>query len=134
LEGLGAGAPHVAVEIISAAERDVDQEAQLDRYRHMGVAELVRFDCDDVERPLRVWDRTDDGLVERSLERSTSAECAQLGVFWVVVDDSELGRALRLARDPEGRILLPTPVEKERRERELAEKRIRELEEELRHR
>jgi len=122
------GAPHVAVEIISATERDVDQEAQLLRYRQMGVAELVRFDCDDAERPLRIWDRTNDDLVERVLERPTSAECKPLGVFWVVVDDPELGRALRLARDRDARELLPTPVE---HEREKAERRIRELEEEL---
>jgi Uma2 family endonuclease len=139
------GAPHVAVEIISATERDMDQEAQLSRYRQMGVAELVRFDCDDVERPLRVWDRTDDDLVERALEQPTSAECKPLGIFWVVVDDLELGRALRPARDPEGRDLLPTPVEQGRRElaraqqehareREEAERRIRELEEQLRRR
>ena len=121
------GAPHVAVEIISATEREVDQEAQLARYRQMGVAELVRFDCDDAERPLRVWDRTDDDLVERTLGRPNSAECRPLGVFWVVVDDPLLGRALRPASDSEGRDLLPTPVEK-------AEARIRELEEELRRR
>jgi Uma2 family endonuclease len=119
------GAPHVAVEIISATERDVDQEAQLARYRQLGVAELVRFDCDDPERPLRIWDRTTDGdLVERTLERATSTECKPLGIFWVVVDDPVLGRALRPARDPDGRELLPTPLEK-------AEARIRELEEQL---
>ena len=118
------GAPHVAVEIISPTERDVDQEAQLARYRQMGVAELVRFDCDDLERPLRVWDRVDEDLVERTLERPTAAECGPLGFFWVVVDDPELGRAVRPACDPEGRELLPTPVEK-------AEQRIRELEAEL---
>lgn len=123
------GAPHVAVEVISATEREVDQEAQLQRYRQMGVAELVRFDCDDLEQPLRVWDRTGDDLVERTLERPTSAACKPLGIFWVVVDDPELGRALRPARDPEGRDLLPTPVEHERRK---AERRIRELEEQLR--
>lgn len=117
------GAPHVAVEIISATEREVDQEAQLAGYRQMGVAELVRFDCDDLERPLRVWDRTDDDLVERTLQRPTSTECRHLNLYWVVVDDAELGRALRLARDAEGRDLLPTPFE-----------RIRDLEEELRRR
>jgi Uma2 family endonuclease len=115
------GAPHVAVEVISATERDVDQEAQLVRYRQMGVGELVRFDCDDIERPIRVWDRTEDDLVERTLQRPTSTECRPLGLYWVVVDDAELGRALRLARDAEGRDLLPTPFE-----------RIRELEEQLR--
>jgi Uma2 family endonuclease len=117
------GAPHVAVEVISSTERDVDQEAQLTRYRQMGVAEFVRFDCEDLERPLRVWDRTDDDLVERTLQRPTSTECRHLNLYWVVVDDRELGRALRLARDAEGRDLLPTPFE-----------RIRELEEELRQR
>lgn len=121
------GAPHVAVEIISATERDVDQDAQLARYRQMGVGELVRFDCDDNERPLRVWDRTDVDLVERTLERPNSAECRPLGIFWVVVDDPLFGRALRPARDPDGRELLPTPLEK-------AEARIRELEEQLRQR
>jgi Uma2 family endonuclease len=128
------GAPHVAVEIISATERDVDQEAQLARYRQMGVAELVRFDCDDPERPLRVWDRTDEDLVERTLERPTSAECRPLGIYWVVVEDPELGRALRPAHDAEGSELLPTPVEHERREREKAESRVRELEDQLRRR
>jgi Uma2 family endonuclease len=132
------GAPHVAVEIISATERDVDQEKQLAGYRQMGVAELIRFDCDDTERPLRIWDRTDDDLVERTLDRSNSAECRVLGIFWVVVDDPELGRALRPARDAEGRELLPTPVEQARleleREREVAQRRIRELEEQLRRR
>jgi hypothetical protein len=129
------GAPHVAIEIISATEREVDQEAQLERYRQMGVAELVRFDCDDAERPLRIWDRTDDDFVERALERPTSAECKPLGIYWVVVDDPALGRALRPARDRDGRELLPTPVEHERRERERerrdAERRIRALEEQL---
>src|SRR6185436_12478032 len=110
------GAPHVAVEVISATERNVDQEAQLQRYRQMGVAELVRFDCDDAERPLRVWDRSDNDLVERTLERPGSTKCGPLGIFWVVVADPVLGRALRLAHDFDGHELLPTPVEHARLE------------------
>ena len=55
----------------------------------------------------------------------------RLVIYWVVVDDPALGPALRLARDPDGLELLPTPVEHERQKAEL---RIRELEEQLRRR
>jgi hypothetical protein len=79
----------------------------------------------DVARTILSSAHSSDGLRRK---------CRPLGIFWVVVDDPELGRALRLARDPEGRELLPAPVEYEPHEREKAELRIRELEEMLRRR
>src|SRR6478736_7336335 len=51
------GAPHVAVEIISDSDaRDANWEENLERYRRLGVSELVRFDYQTPEQPLRIWD------------------------------------------------------------------------------
>ena len=102
------GAPHVAIEIVSATDRDLGE--QLARYRQMGVVELIRFDCDDLARPLRVWDRVDEDLVERSLLVVTEAECTVLPVIWTVVPDPALGPSLRPA-DRSTRVLLPSPSE-----------------------
>jgi hypothetical protein len=50
-----------------------------------------------------------------------------LGVHFCVCDDAKLGPMLRVARDPEGKDLLPTPDEA----RLIAEARVRELEAEI---
>ena len=50
------GAPHVAVEVISDAdERDRDWGLKLNRYRRLGVSELVRFDPEENEGSLRAF-------------------------------------------------------------------------------
>jgi Uma2 family endonuclease len=60
------GAPHLAVEIISASDStDTPWSAKLERYRKVGLRELVAFDADDPDRPLRSWDFADGDLVER---------------------------------------------------------------------
>jgi Uma2 family endonuclease len=60
------GAPHLAVEIISASDStDTPWSAKLERYRKVGLRELVAFDADDPDRPLRIWDFADGDLVER---------------------------------------------------------------------
>lgn len=88
---------------------------------------------------LRVWDRVDDDLVERVIEGDTT-RCNALGLYWVVRAIEEAPSALRLAEDPEGRVLVPDRVEREReararaREQEAAARRIAELEAELRRR
>lgn len=126
------GAPQLAVEI--ASPNDDAWEAHLADYHVMGVEELVRFDRDAADAPLRVWDRVEGDLVERILESPRVAECGPLGLFWVIADDPELGPALRLARDPEGSDLLPTPQEAEARaeqERAALARRVSELEERL---
>jgi Uma2 family endonuclease len=117
------GAPQVAVEVISGSdERDRDWGAKLDRYRRLGVAELVRFDSESSTESIRVWDAVDGNLVERSYE--TAARSNVLSAFWVVATDPVLGPTLRLSHDPEGRNLYPTPAER-------AERRVEELEAEL---
>ena len=118
------GAPELAVEIVSKSDqRDLDWEDKLRRYRASGIRELVRFDAEDDEQPIRVWDRVEEDLVERSPEDSDLRECVALGLWWAVVP-SALGPTLRLARRPDGGELLPTPGEERvRLAEELAEER-----------
>ncbi len=122
------GAPQLAVEVVS--ESDAAQPSwneKLARYHALGVEELVRFDPDGAPGArLRVWDRVEGDLVERVVEQDVTA-CAVLGLWWVVRPGAGLDLALRLARDPEGQDLLPTG-------QEAAERRVAELEQELRRR
>jgi hypothetical protein len=124
------GAPDLAVEIVSASDRrDADWAEKLARYQASGIGEVVRFDGDAAE-PIRVWDRVDGELLERSPESTALRECVTLGLWWVVAP-SAYGPTLRLARDSEGRDRLPTPGEdrsrlaeelrEERKARSLAE-------------
>jgi Uma2 family endonuclease len=112
------GAPDVAVEVVSDSdEGDEDWEVKLERYRATGIPEVVRFDPDDVERPIRVWDHVDGDLVERDHPGDGVFECVPLGLFWVAVPHRAFVQMLRLARDREGRDLLPTHEEAEREAR-----------------
>jgi hypothetical protein len=105
------GAPDLAVEIVSAADhRDADWAVKLERYQATGIAEVVRFDPADDRRPLRVWDRIEDELLERAPESGELYACASLALWWVIAP-SEYGPMLRLARDRTGAQLLPTPSE-----------------------
>lgn len=114
------GAPHVAVEIINAAdERDRDWEAKLGRYRRLGVSELVRFDPEVEQGSLRTWDLVEQDLVERQLS-GASARSRYLPGYWVVANDAALGPTLRLSHDELGHELYPTRAD-----------RVRELEAEL---
>lgn len=136
------GAPELAVEIVS--EHDADRQTwaeKLGKYHELGVLELVAFDPEAApgER-LRVWDRIDGDLVERVVEGEHSP-CTVLDLHWVVVPAAGQPAALRLARTPDGAELVPTPEEAERRRAETeqaarasAERRIAELEAELRRR
>jgi Uma2 family endonuclease len=143
-----AGAPHLAVEVVSPNEGDgTTWEEKLARYHQLGVAELVRFDPEAPEGTrLRVWDRVQGDLVERQIGEDRTP-CLTLGLAWTVrmVPGPSGGAAayvgLRLV-DDEGR-LLETPEESEARaraaaearsqeDRAAAEARIRELEEQLR--
>jgi Uma2 family endonuclease len=125
------GAPHVAVEIISPTDSgDRNWSTKLERYRRSGVKEVVRFDPDDTDRPLRLWDSIDDDLVERDLADPNGRLSDVLGLYWCVVPDARLGRMLRLARDPGGANPIMTPDERER----AALTRVAELEAELRRR
>ncbi len=55
-----------------------------------------------------------------------------LGRWWVVLPDAEIGAILRLAEDSDAERLLPTRAEAEARGREALERRVAELETQLR--
>jgi Uma2 family endonuclease len=106
------GAPHVGVEVVSPSDAsDLRLEEKLERYRQAGVSEVVRYDHEAVERPIRIWDLIDGDLVERDLTDPEGFRCDALGFYWSVHADPELGPTLRLARDREGRELVMTPRE-----------------------
>jgi Uma2 family endonuclease len=103
------GAPHLAVEIISASDStDKPWQAKLERYRKVGLRELVSFDPDDVDRPLRIWDFLDGDLVERDPLAPDFRASAVLGAHWVIKEEPDIGSTLRLARDPLGADLFLT--------------------------
>lgn len=118
------GAPDVAVEIVSASARpEQEWSDKLQRYKSSGVRELVRFDLEEKNLPIRVWDRVEGDLVERAHQDPKLRECTALGLWWTMAP-SAYGPLLRLARDQEGRQLLPTPdEERQRLAQELAEER-----------
>ncbi|MEI9950692.1 MAG: Uma2 family endonuclease [Pseudomonadota bacterium] len=105
------GAPHVAVEIISDSDAsELKWEEKLERYRRLGVSELVWFDQDSPERPLRIWDFVGDDLLERRLLEPW-AQSRHLGGYWLPVEQANGDLALRLSRDPHGQQLFPTLAE-----------------------
>jgi len=105
------GAPHVAVEIISDSDaaEGVWQD-KLDRYRRLGVSELVRFDARFPEQPLRIWDFVGDDLLERRLFEPCALS-RHLGGYWLAVEAPNGDLNLRLSRDERGLRLFPTPEE-----------------------
>jgi hypothetical protein len=106
------GAPQLAVELTSSDDRAPRVWAdKLARYHRLGVEELARFDAEDGDQPLRIWDRVEGDFVERSLETPLVAECGPLSLFWIVVEHPSWGRTLRLGRDAGGHDLLPTEAE-----------------------
>ena len=126
------GVPQVAVEVISDSDQPAWAE-KLVRYRRLGVSELVWFDPEVQQRPLRVWDRSGDHLVERQLVNMRT-KCAHLGGYWCAVECPDTGLTLRLSRDELGTQLFPTSAELAVEARQRAEQRVRELEAELQRR
>jgi Uma2 family endonuclease len=119
------GTPELCVEIVSPSDTSEGPwQEKLERYHELGARELVRFDAEAAPgKRLRMWDRVNENLLERELEDDRGPSDV-LGVWWVVVEDAELGPVLRPAHDPLGRELLLTPAE-------AAERRVAELEAEL---
>lgn len=121
------GAPHVAVEVVSPSDAPpAPWREKLSRYRRCGVGEVVRFDPLSEADKLRIWDRVQGDLVERDLASPDGQRCDALGLYWCLSSDPVLGTMLRLARDPGGQDLLPTPSEA--RKLEAARAKARELE------
>ncbi len=122
------GTPEVAVEILSDSDREEGEwEEKLDRYRASGIPELVSFDHQDAARPIRVWDDVDGDLVERAANDPDLRFCQALGLWWATVPEAGLA-TLRLARDREGRDLLPTLEDERARAQEEIERLKAELE------
>lgn len=133
------GAPEVAFEILSPSDSPErwSFEEKLERYRSLGVHELVVFHVEG--RPgsrLRVWDRLDGDLVERVVEGERTP-CVTLGLTLTLAPLGagwELPAGLRLARDEAGSDLVLTDPERLARADEArvrAEARLAELETEL---
>jgi len=111
------GAPQVAVEIISDTDaRESIWDDKLDRYRRLGVSELVWFNYQTPERPLRIWDFAGDELLERRLFEPW-AQSRHLDGYWLPFEAENGDLCLRLSRDPRGRQLFPTAEEQYARER-----------------
>jgi Uma2 family endonuclease len=136
------GAPHLAVEVLSKSDaEDWSWEQKFERYAQTGIQELVSFDADRSERPLRIWDLFEGDLVERDPRSPDFLTCRALGVFFCLREDPKLGLLLGIARDRDGKDPLLTPDEARQRAddarqraddaRQRAEARVRELEAEL---
>lgn len=138
----GHRAPRFAVEIVSGDEqhperwrKDYDQAPQ--KYAQLGTRELVIFDpqaalgqARDPQRvALQCYRREADGGFVRVYAGAGPFASSELAAFVVVVTDGTVAR-LRVARDREGRDLVPTAREArhaERQAREHAERELAEL-------
>jgi Uma2 family endonuclease len=123
------GAPHVAVEILSESDR-LAWDHKLERYQRMGVSELVAFDPDFPEQPLRIWDFVGDQLLERKLLEPW-AKSQHLGGYWLPVEVPGEGLTLRLSHDEHGEHLFPTRAEAEARRAEAEARRADLIQQEL---
>jgi hypothetical protein len=113
------GAPQVAIEIISDADAsEAIWQEKLERYRHLGVSELVWFDAQTPEHPLRIWDFAGDDLLERRLFEPW-AQSRHLGGYWLPVQAANGDLCLRLSRDEHGLQLFPTAEEHHEQERRI---------------
>jgi Uma2 family endonuclease len=139
------GAPEVAVEILSESDsEELPWSKKLERYRSLGITELVRFDPEmSGAGALRVWHRVNDQLLERQIE-SLPVPSLVLNLSWAVAEAEGYPNALRFVVGPEKQ-LFPTRIEAQQVEaqratveaqradsealaREAAEVRVRELE------
>lgn len=126
------GVPDLAIEFVS--DSDSDERAQtksVARYTELGVRELVRLDRLDDRTVLEAWDIADGVATPRHIDERLVTPCKTLGCTFVVAPIEGIGRAIRLARDPEGRALFPTQREKTALVQAEAEARIAELMAEL---
>jgi hypothetical protein len=128
--------PSLAIEVVSQ-DWEKDYHEAPDKYGELGAQELIVFDPHHEERPERVrfqrfarpggkWQR-----VEHTNQERLRSEVLGAWLRSVATGDQVL---LRIATDPAGDDLFPTAEEEERRAKERALARVRELEEELKRR
>jgi Uma2 family endonuclease len=127
----GCDPPRFAMEIVSKKSRAKDYDQSPMRYSALGVEELAIFDPEprgeDAFR-LQVYRRNARGQWLRAYAGSGPVESKVLGAWLVVVDG---GARVRLARDADGKDLVPTAEERAATADEraaAAEARVRELE------
>src|SRR5262249_437326 len=86
------GAPDLGVEVVSRSDQaDEDWNEKLARYRKAGIGEVVRFDAEDREAPIRIWDLIEGDMVERAPNDPDLLACEALGLFWTVVEHPSIG-------------------------------------------
>ena len=135
------GVPELLVEILSPSDTKErwTLDEKLARFHALGAREVIAVDLDaPAGRRIRAWDRLDDDLVERVVTNDETP-CLTLDLHWLIAPAEGYPIMLRLARNPGGRQLLPSPEEQasseanEQRQRAVAaEARVAELERELR--
>jgi Uma2 family endonuclease len=131
----GHAAPALVIEVVSPSHPTKDYAETPDQCAALGVRELVVFDptlsgpkaLGGAQR-LHVWRRSDAGVFERADSGDGPFASETLGAFLVLTDER---RSLRIAEDAAGARLWPTEAEAERRLKEQAEARLRQLEAEL---
>jgi len=124
----GHAAPRLAIEIVSTTNPKKDYGQSPEKYAANGTEELWVFDP-RLAGPrstggpflLQVWRRAEDGGFQRLYAGPGPARSERLGA-WIVVTSE--GRRVRVADDPDGRMLWPTIEEQERaaKERAIADK------------
>lgn len=117
------GVPDLAIEFVSDSDSvERAKEKTVARYAELGVRELLRFDRLDDRTVLEAWDIEEHVATPRVIDERLITPCKTLGCTFVVAPIAGIGRALRLARTPDGADLFPTQREKT----ELVEQRARE--------
>lgn len=113
------GVPDLAFEIISDSDSAKQhRKKSLARFCELGVREVVFFDRRRPSWTLQAWDVVDGVPTERTIGADGVTPCKTLGCYLVVAPIEPMGLALRLARDPQGRDLYPTALERLATERE----------------
>lgn len=110
--------PKLVIEVVSPGHPWKDYTAIPDQCAVVGVSELIVFDPKLVGPKsfgplgrINLWRRTGDGEFARVTSGDGPFFSEFFGAYLVTTGG---GRALRIARDPAGRVLWPTPAEAER--------------------
>jgi len=109
------GVPELVVEILSPSDTKeaFTLEEKLERFRALGTQEVVAVNLDaPAGQRIRAWDRLEDDLVERVVV-GDATPCLTLDLHWLIAPAAGYPVMLRLARDPAGRELVPSPEEYE---------------------